>query len=305
MKLLRDYWLALFHYERDLAEQIRKANPGARVQPARNQDFQAAEMVMHLAETVIMPTETMMQLVQNIDRLDCVGHLHLPYPHLLVQFTHPISEGELLPFVEVSHHQEQFGILSDSVTGLMISNAHQDPELAHIPSRHLKIAAMALFESTAINRVAWRATETKSVPWWESTRGEIARHIAPGPMSNKVRMLQLSYLVDLFLNAPNVIVVRQVPDPHVQAKRVRKGKDRLPEYHTVTIEKVQVVYPPHPLSKGSPHDHMYPVRGHFRRIKGHDSPAWIPNHFRGVRHGIDTLRKEAYKYQPPRTKTDG
>jgi len=298
MKLLKDYWLDLFRHEQNLASHLIKANPGIRTQIARNADFDAARMVVSRAETIIIPTETMLQLVHTIDRLDCVGHLHLPYPHLLVQFTRPIPEGDILPFVEVSQYQHQFGILTDSVAGFLISNPHQDPELTHIPVEQFKVSAMALFESTAINRVAWQATTRKSVPWWESTRGEKPRNIAPGPLSNKVRMLQLSYLVDLFLNAPNVIVVRQTPDPQVQAKRARKGKDVLPEYHTVTIEKVQTVYPPHSATKGTTHDHMYPVRGHFRRIKGRDRPAWIPNHFRGVSHGVDTLRKEAYKYQP-------
>jgi hypothetical protein len=99
----------------------------------------------------------------------------------------------------------------------------------------------------------------------------------------------------MFLNARNVIVERMKPDPKVNRKRESKGKNKLPEYHVVRIDKTQIVYEQPNKGTGTKHSHMYPVRGHFRHLKDYPNPIWIPNHFRGISHGVESIPKEIYK----------
>ena len=291
MKLLRDSWMKLFMISNSIER--RMASPTIKEQELVA-DYRAAEALMAISETIVIPSQIILDLLHNIDRIDTRGWLSLPYPYVLIQFTTPIDEEVIMAHIEFNDLQASFNILTDRVQGMLLGNAKQDHR--SFPPHHVfnMMNACFLFESTSVNRVVWEGKAIPAAPKWDLFQGR-ALHLAKPNIENKMRMIHLSYAISLFLNAPNIQVQRHRPDPKVQHKREKKGKAKLPEYHTVTIDKTYVVYDTKQKGTGKEHTRMYPVRGHFRKLKHLEDPIWIPNHFRGIRHGTDSMIKELYK----------
>jgi len=294
MKLLQDKWPALLRLQAALTKDKhitsqKEANEAS--------DFYATNFFMQFSRTIIIPTPLMLELMQSVDKVDCYGALHLPYPVTLIQFTRPIPEHNIMVHMEqpVGHPL----LDHDSIEGFLLCNPYQGEVIASQMSKFYDRIAMnsiALFTSTAVSRVAWLDPEGgKAKPTWEA----MALPIEGWRKENKVRLMRIAYLIDLFLNAPNVTVDLVKPDVKVNRKREAKGKARLPEYHVVSIKKLQGVYAGEgEKGQGKEHSHMYPVRGHFRRYKHLNKPVWIPNHYRGLKHGFASMRPEIYQVRP-------
>lgn len=297
MKLIRDKWLPMFAHARQLERELMHPLKMNYQEQLMTADYRASEILMTMSETIVLPSQVMLDLIHNIDRIDTRGWIRLPYAYLTIQFTTPIPEKDIMAHVEMNEMQKSFGFLTDAVEGILIANAEQDG--APFPPQHIfnMMNCSVLFSSTSVNRVAWKGTSKPAEPKWESF-ADHPRNISPESLDNKMRMIALCYAINLFLNAPNVIIRKEKPDPTVNAKRERKGKAKLPEYHTVTIQKIQTVYNESSGRKGTSHSRMYPVRGHFRKLKQFVDPIWVPNHFRGLAHGTESLRPEVYKVNP-------
>jgi hypothetical protein len=306
MKLLKESWLPIFKQIRELEKQL---DPQGRrkitkLEAGMEADYRAAEALLSISETIVLPSSVMMDLIHNIDRIDTRGWIHLPYPYVTIQFTHPIPEKDIMAHVEMNDLQLRNKLLVDRVQGIIIGNADQDQR--PLPPQHVfnMMNCCFLYESTSVNRVAWKGSEEKAELYWEVA--SFKPHEIPKPQwDNKLRMISLCYAINLFLNAPNVVIHKEKPDPKVQRKREKKGKAVLPEYHTVTIQKFQTVYEEPNRGKGTQHGRMYPVRGHFRKLKQFEDPIWIPNHFRGVQWGEDSMKKEVYRVSPKQNPPDG
>jgi len=300
MKLIRDRWMPMFQLARELEPKAAKLLPrefARKAEQGMKADYRAAEVLMSISETIVLPSSIMLDLVHNIDRIDTRGWIKLPYPYVTIQFTHPILETDLMAYEEKNDLMLTFELEHDTVEGIIIGNADQDSR--PFPPMHVfnMMNCCILFHSTSVNRVAWIGTGEPAKPYWQNSM--FREHEMPaGSRENKYRMIALCYAINLFLNAPNVVVQKQKPDPHVNAKRERKGKAKLPEYHTVTIKKLQVQYEEPSGSKGKEHSRMYPVRGHFRKLAQYAEPIWIPNHFRGIKHGTESMLKEVYRVAP-------
>jgi hypothetical protein len=293
MKIIKERWNNIFSKTRVLDKLLlAKGHKITQTDIDMNEDMKVAEELMKHSEVIIIPSSTILELIYNIDRIDCRGHLHLPYPHVLIQFTTPIPEVEIMAHEEIDPVMESFGIKKDSVEGLLLSSSYQDTK-GLVKYEEPMLNSLAFFESTAINRVAWKATSKLSIPFWEVNPNNIGKD----SLDNKIRLIQLAYVINLFLNAPNITVQKTVFDVRVQRKREQKGKSKLSEYHTVVIEKMQVEYSGK-RGEGTPHSRMYPVRGHFRKYKHLDKPVWIANHFRGLAHADEGLSKSIYKVPP-------
>jgi hypothetical protein len=259
-------------------------------------DLDVAHEIVERAETIIFPSEIMLELLSNLDRIDCMGDIHLPYPYLIIQFTNPIPEETFMAHVEINDWQTIAGMDKDYVEALFLANPSQDPEWKD--AADIKRNCLAWFTSTSLNRVSWHAgnkNQRADLSYAPGAKGSLGSN----QLENKERLIKIAYLINLFLNAPNVTFQRTHHDPVMQAKRERKGKKKLPDYHTVVIEKIQYTSSPS-KGTGTPHSRMYPVRGHFRRIKGYDDPIWIPNHYRGLAHATDSMVKEVYKVKNPK-----
>ena len=270
---------------------VKKAEQGMKA------DYRAAEALMAISETIVLPSSIMLDLVHNIDRIDTTGWIKLPYPYVTIQFTHPILETEIMLHEEKNDLMTRFGLENDTVEGIILGNADQDQR--PFPPQHVfnMMNCCILFNSTSVNRVAWIGTSSPARPHWQNSMFRESE-MPYKSRENKYRMIKLCYAINLFLNAPNVIVVKEKPDPHVNAKRERKGKAILPEYHTVTIQKIQVKYAEPSGKTGTAHTRMYPVRGHFRKLAQFEDPIWVHNHFRGLKHGEESLVKEIYRVAP-------
>jgi hypothetical protein len=299
MKLLRDAWLPIFQKSRELEKRIGWDDPRKMSRKERGMvaDYRASEVLMTISETIVLPSSVMLDLIHNLDRIDTRGWIKLPYPYVTIQFTHPIPEKDIMAHVEINDLMRSNLIPEDFVSGIIVGNADQDQK--PFPPEHVfnMMNCCILFQSTSVNRVAWLGTDKPSVPYWHVSEFQEMEFPAE-QLENKQRMIQLCYAINLFLNAPNVIVVKQRPDAKLQKAREKKGKPRLPEYHTVTIEKVQTVYEEPNKGSGTPHTRMYPVRGHFRKLKQFADPIWVPNHFRGLKHGEETMLRDVYRVPP-------
>lgn len=298
MKLIKDHWMRLFLLAQSLERRIGRSDPKffTPEQRGMDADYKAAQAMMEASETIVLPSSVMMDLLHNIDRIDTKGGIRLPYPFICIQFTHPIPEKDIMAHEETNDLQDKYNIKEDAVQGILIGNSDQNEyrPIGYIPNL---MSCTILFESTSVNRVVWLGKDKPAEPYWERFVAD-KLHLTKESLENKTRMIQLCYAIGLFLNAPNVIVRKEKPDPKVNAKRQKKGKEILPEYHTVRIQKFQTVYEESSGRKGSEHSRMYPVRGHFRRLKQYPEPIWIPNHFRGVKHGTESMLKEVYKVNP-------
>lgn len=270
-------------------------------------DFVATHDMMKWSQTILCPNDVFMQLLKNIDRIDTRGEIYLPFPWILIQFEEPIPETLVMAHKEIigetweenpkfpewrnpNLHGE------DLVEALLIGNPKLDPLFDQKIPMAEKRSAIALFTSSSVNRIAWVPNYSgDSEPWWHHEPVGIKQE----QLDNKKRLIKLSYLFSLFLNAPNVLLQRQGPPRRVVERRARKGLKKLPEYHIVKILHTSYEYDG-PTRKGTEHGHMYPVRGHFRKLKQYDNPIWIPNHYRGVRHGEGSIPKELYKVTNPK-----
>jgi hypothetical protein len=300
MKLIRDRWMPMFALARQLEPRVRHLEPETFsdvVEQGMKADYRAAEALMAMSETIVLPSQIMLDMVHNIDRIDTRGWIRLPYPYVIIQFTHSILETDLMAHEEKNDLMTTFGLEDDLVEGIVIGNADQDKR--PFPPQHVfnMMNCCILFRSTSVNRVAWLGTDKPAHPHWQNSTFQEA-NLPPNARENKYRMIALCYAINLFLNAPNVIVVKEKPDPQINAKRERKGKAILPEYHTVTIQKVQVKYAEPSGKTGTAHTRMYPVRGHFRKLAQFEDPIWVHNHFRGLKHGEESLVKEIYRVAP-------
>jgi len=291
--------MPLFQESRELE---RRLGYGTTYQPSRKEvgmvaDYRASEVLMSISETIVLPSSVMMDLIHNLDRIDTRGWIRLPYPYVTIQFTHPIPEKDIMAHVEENDLMAMKMIQEDRVVGIVIGNADQDNR--PFPPQHVfnMMNCCILFQSTSVNRVAWIGTTKPSIPYWHVSE-YMQYEISQEAKDNKMRMIALCYAIHLFLNAPNVIVVKQRPDAALQKARQKKGKPKLEEYHTVTIQKVQTQYEESNKGSGTQHSRMYPVRGHFRKLKQFEDPIWIPNHFRGLRHGEESILKEVYRVPP-------
>jgi len=299
MKLIKDDWMPMFEMAYQLEKQLsRDYWMGiTKQEEGMHADYRASQVLMAVSETIVLPSSIMMDLVHNLDRIDTRGQFNLPYPYVLIQFTTPIKEEDIMAHIEKNELQEKSGFLEDRVQGILIANALQD-EKYPLPYHVFNMMnCCILFESTSVNRVVWQGTDKPAEPKWDKFMADPAE-MSKESLENKQRMIALCYAISLFLNAPNVIVWREKPDPQVNAKRERKGKAKLPEYHTVKILKTVIQYKESSGRKGTSHGRMYPVRGHFRKLKQFEDPIWVPNHFRGLAHGVETMRPEIYKVSP-------
>jgi hypothetical protein len=293
MKLIKDRWMPMFAFAKDL----KPKKPLDIIEQGMKADYYAAEALMAISETIVLPSSIMLDLIHNLDRIDTRGWIRLPYPYVIVQFTHPILEKELMVHEEKNDLMTSLGLEEDLVEGIVIGNADQDKRNFPPPYVFDMMNCCILFNSTSVNRVAWLGTDKPAHPHWQNSTFREAKMPVPA-RENKYRMIALCYAISLFLNAPNVIIQREKPDPRVNAKRQAKGKAILPEYHTVTIQKVQVQYKEPSGKTGTAHTRMYPVRGHFRKLAQYEDPIWIPNHFRGLKHGPESMVKEVYRVAP-------
>lgn len=305
MQLLRDKWLPIFEESRKIQKRIgMDISLLSKVEQSMEADYRATEILLSISETIVLPSQIMLDLVHGIKRIDTVGWIHLPYPYITVQFTHPIKETDLMAHEEVNDLQKAKLIKDDYIMGLVIGNANQAQQA--FPPQHVfnMMNCCVLFTSTSVNRVAWQGTNHPAEPDWGVST--FMKHEIPKThLENKMRIIVLCYALNLFLNAPNVKIHRQRPDPKVQAHRAKKGKRVLPEYHTVTIDKVQFVYSESNKGSGTAHGRMYPVRGHFRQLKQFADPVWVRNHFRGLQYGEESMMKEVYRVPPKKTPPDG
>jgi len=307
MKLLRDRWLPIFQQIRQLEKDRVKIRGYLQKNPheaSMDADYRASEVMLSISETIVIPSDVILDLVHSIDRIDTIGWIHLPYPYCCIQFSHPIREKEIMAHVEINDLMRQNPGLNDTVQGLLIGNAQQDTNA--FPPNHVfnMMNCCVLFASTSVNRVAWHGRDVPAEPSWEVSTFP-PEETTPNQLDNKMRMIKLCYAINLFLNAPNVIIQRQKPNPTVNAKRSRKGKAILPEYHTVTIQKVKIQYTEINKGSGKKHTRMYPVRGHFRKLKQFDEPVWIKNHYRGVQFGEESMLKHHYRVPPKPSSPDG
>jgi len=296
MKLLKDTWVPMFQHVRELEKSLGKRFDMnlSRQEAAMEADYRAAEVLMTISETIVIPSGVIMDLIHNLKSIDTKGWISLPYPYVTIQFTQPILETDFMPHEEVNDLMRDKIIERDRVVGVILGNARQDTK--YFPPMHVfnMMNCCVLFESTSVNRVAWEGTaEAAKISWDRASFSQ--KEIPPGAFENKMRMIHICYAINLFLNAPNVTVVKQRQDPKVQRKREAKGKAKLPEYHTVVIEKVQVKYTSQIKGSGTPHGRLYPVRGHFRKYKHLEKPVWVPNHFRGLAHAQDGFTPSVYK----------
>ena len=108
-QLSRDYWMGITKQEQGM-----------------HADYRASQVLMAVSETIVLPSSIMMDLVHNIDRIDTRGQFNLPYPYVLIQFTTPIPEADIMRHVEKNELQEKSGFLTDRVQGILLANALQD-----------------------------------------------------------------------------------------------------------------------------------------------------------------------------------
>jgi hypothetical protein len=286
-------------------------------------DFTATVEILKNSQTIIFPTDVMLDLFHHIDRIDTNRSLLLPFPFTAVQFTHAISEAEIMPYIEMNDWQAADPSRKDAVEGLLLADPSQDPEwkreLVKLkdPAQREREAAIfninfcCWFRSTSISRVAFSPI-SKNAQGRERERitydniGDLNEE----QIQNKERLIKLGYAIALFLAADNVTIQKTVQDPAVQRKRIAKGKRPLSEYHTVRIEKVVLAGEVSPQGQGTAHGHMYPVRGHFRTYhygpKGLEQPqdsrrVWVHSHFRGVNHGLISQIKQFHRVKPARS----
>ena len=301
MKLIKDDWMPMFEMAYQLEKQLSRDYWAGinKHEQGMHADYRASQVLMAVSETIVLPSSIMMDLVHNIDRIDTRGSFLLPYPYLLIQFTTPIREEDIMVHIEKNELQEKSGFLEDRVQGILMANALQDDKYP-LPNHVFNMMnCCILFESTSVNRVVWQGTDKPAEPKWDKFMADPAE-MSKESLENKQRMIALCYAINLFLNAPNVIIQKETPDPKVNEKRVRKGKAKLPEYHTVTIQKWTTVYAKPSGRTGKEHGRMYPVRGHFRKLPQFVDPIWVPNHFRGLKHGPESMRPEVYKVASPK-----
>lgn len=296
MRIIRDEMLQLFDFE---AEIRKKAIKHLGELPQARKEFQGMVMDLEIskqialrAETIIFSSDVMMQLMQNIDKIDYNREFLLPYPNLIIQFTHKIPEKDLMVYEEVNEWQRINHQTEDWIEAILLSNPNQEPELKDELQGRGKRNAILWYTSTSMNRIAWDVrggvlSQLTYAPGVANTLGYIEK-------ANKKRLMQIAYLLEMFLNAPNVLVERQKPPKALQDKRAKEKKPLLSEYHTVTIQKTFTEIKDSG-KQGRSHTYLYPVRGHFRKLKQFAKPIWIPNHFRGLAHGLNTVKKEVYK----------
>lgn len=261
-------------------------------------DIMATGEIALRAQTILFDTQVMLDLIAHLDRIDLQGDIHLPYPYLILQFTQPIPEDRIMMHKEVNAWQSSRGILDDYVEGLILANPSQDSNypVKDVPRR----SSVVWFSSKSVTRVAFMP---------ERLNGEAAPDFEPSAnvrlrefqKQNHLQLIRLAYAVNLFLNAENVYLEAVRHDPVMQAKRERKGKRRLPEYHIVKIDKVQPVYTTPSQRTGRTVSRMFPVRGHFRKLHNQERRIWIPNHFRGLKHGPQSMVAEVYAVTPEET----
>lgn len=279
MRLIRDKWMDRFVIHKKIVDRTGIPDPRkAKDQYDMYWDFEVSRSILTLSETIIFPTNIMLELLGTLDKIECRGEIHLPFPYLLIQFTESISEEIIMKHPEPSGLALIDSSKRDRVEGLLISNSRQDKSWERSKSTPEKFNSVSLFESTSLNRVAWVASELRTKPHFENPYPVPSRI----QMENKQRLIELAYLISTFLNAKNVIVKDNIPDEKVQKKREKKGKAKLQTYHTVYIDTARVIYTNPKKGTGTPHSKVYPVRAHWRKLHKSEDRIWIPNHYRGL-----------------------
>lgn len=300
MKLIRDEIMAVVEAEEMLRKSmnLKKFENDVEFQIVVA-DIGATGAIARKAETIILSSDVFMQLVNTSSKIDLRNEFLLPYPNLIVQLTEPILEKHIMPYPEqVSQVKYLPGnvqmvpktVKDDRISAVLLHNPFQDP--ANLVKNDVFQSAL-WFTSLSMDRSGWildRMERTPTLVFSKLVKNQVtSRHYA-----NKLKIVQIAYALSLFLNAPNVYTQRQIPNKKINDKRQKKGKAPIPEYHTVYIKKIHVEYESK-KGTGTSHGHMYPVRGHFRKYKHLDKPVWIPNHYRGLQHGEQSLKKEVYK----------
>ena len=274
-------------YEKDVQFQIVAA------------DLNSASKIAESSETIIFPTDTFLQILHTLNKIDLRMRFLLPYPNLIVQLTEPVPEKDVMPYPDSQSqvfylpgrvkYAERI-VADDRVSAVLLRNPFQS---IYEGKERLIYESVLWFTSLAMDRSGWILDKIERIPI-PTFNSAFKDKITKEQYDNKYKIIQIAYGLSLFFNAPNVLIERKVTDKKVNEKRRRKGKAPIPEYHTVYIKKVHVEYESK-KGTGTPHGRMYPVRGHFRKYKHLDKPVWIPNHYRGLQHGEQSMKKEIYR----------
>jgi hypothetical protein len=249
-------------------------------------DLAATLSLIEGCQTILMPNELLMQFVEmsKQGRIQHEREFPLPFQHVCIQPVRWIPEKDFFPIVERNDFQDFLKLGSDSVEGIIMGRDRHPKSGKYINT------ICAWFLSQSVNRTAW---------WEDSGLWNSETQDMP---PNKIRLRDVGTAISMYLMAENVEVVAQEVPKRINARRKKRGKRELPKYYETRITKVSYAAQ-ESRGKGAKHSFMYPVRAHFRRYKdGHRT--WIPQHYRGVEHGMDSM-PERHAYRVAYDKEDG
>lgn len=240
-------------------------------------DLTATSVIAKDAQTLLLDVELARELIPAMQRLEGEYTWRLPWSSMIVQFSQPISETDLLA-PERNDYMDITGADTDPILAVVLDQRESEIHAGTIVNN-----AIVWFQSTAVNRVAWQNAGGSAY-----LLADPDGLLSDAQQQNKENIRLFTTALATFLAAENVTLVRRDADPdlaHLNAKRQRQGQRPIPNepYHVVEIHKT--AYEGGGGSgAGAKHSYMYPVRAHLRRLHN-GSVVWVRAHYRGVAHG--------------------
>lgn len=227
-------------------------------------DAFATNFCLHGAQTIIFPSEQVVEYIRVIDRKLTPGHYHAPFSKTIFQFTRPVSEKL---FLSGNFTGGKKVLNEDYVTGVMIAIPPDGLDTTNV---------FALYASGALQR-ALIDIDSKG----EADLRIIAGTASPESAQDKQRIVNLAMWCLVYVNSPKMLLEKVSFRQEANEKRQKKGKKKLEDYYVIQIEGTKTRYVGEPKGVGSKHSVRYDVIGHPRTLKS-GRVVWIPEHQRGV-----------------------
>lgn len=242
-------------------------------------DFFATWGIASEAQTIVLEADLALSLRDSLERFADQPSIELPFDAMIIQFDKPIGENQFF-----LHERDHWLDAEDNIEALIIGEYNDS------------LNAIAWFSSGEIQRVKWLRSQmdfSQFMPLDSNRDLERALH-------NKKQLQLLAIAICMYMNCANVELEKKVTPKNVNAKRVKKGKQTLPDHYRCVISKTKYVgFQPTVeeemlIRTGRHVSFMFAVRGHFRKLSN-GLIIWINAHFRGIQH---SLKSKVYQVKP-------
>lgn len=244
-------------------------------------DFAISAGIAAQAQTILFSADQALALRPALEKFAEAVDYRLPFENVILQFDRPIPERE---FFAIERDEQTDAVLlakmarlwdeagvplhgwqpadGDGVVALLLTQGELDGVLHN--------QAVAVFASTALNRVHWQGTDVTWMPLRETVFVE-----------NKLTLRNLAVACMTYLNCINFTLELHTAPEKVQKRRARDGKPPLLAYYTVAVAPAYRDKAGEEGGGGWKHGHLYDVRGHFRRLSD-GRLIWVRPHQRGL-----------------------